>query len=149
MTWKKYKDSIFFIMLKKYIVLFMSCSNFNSLDEPSLTTDYNSILLPISFLILFFFFLIIVIGTKYVSLGSVIGAMLYPSSVGGGDKLSMTVLQAFSSPYTSPVSISAWVAKGSNAQFYAALNVPSGLVDGTKYYLRYEATFLLSDNMAI
>lgn len=30
------------------------------------------------FLILFFFFLIIVIGTKYVSLGSVIGAMLYP-----------------------------------------------------------------------
>lgn len=78
-----------------------------------------------------------------------IGAKLYPSSVGGGDKLAMNVLQAFSSPYTSPVSISAWVAKGSNAQFYAALNVPSGLVDGTKYYLRYEATFLLSDNMAI
>ena len=51
MTWKKYKDSIFFIMLKKYIVSFMSCSNFNPLDEPSLTTDYNSIFLPLSFLI--------------------------------------------------------------------------------------------------
>lgn len=50
MTWRKYKDSIFF-MLKKYIVSFMSRSNFNPLDKPSLTIDYNSILLPLSFLI--------------------------------------------------------------------------------------------------
>lgn len=71
---------------------------------------------------------------------------LFPTNVGLYPFLDVRVLNAFSS-HTSGVDIKGYIEKtGGYAKF--RLSDTSNMAVDTKYYIRYEATFLLSENLA-
>ena len=77
---------------------------------------------------------------------SSIGEKLYPSSVGGYYFLDNRQLQAFSSS-SNLKDCPAYINKTSNSEIRFVISL-SSLTANTKYHIRYEATFLLSENLA-
>lgn len=73
---------------------------------------------------------------------------LYPTQIGGYNFLDVKVISVFKSHY-SKVDLFGYIQKGSNpiTIMIDSTNV-SSLELNTKYYVRYECTFLLSDNLA-
>lgn len=71
---------------------------------------------------------------------------LYPTRIGDYSWLDVRVLNAF---YTenANVAVPARISKGATGRIGIQIN-GANMVEGTTYYLRYEATFLLSDNLA-
>lgn len=74
-----------------------------------------------------------------------VGAKLYPTEVGGYPYLDQKALSAFYDPNTS-TDLPVRIAKQSNTELRLIVNTSSMVVD-REYLLRYEATFLLSDNL--
>lgn len=72
---------------------------------------------------------------------------LYPSQVGLYNFLDNRVISAFSS-YTTEVDLIAWVAKSVDLSLQFVVENATTLTANTKYHIRYECTFLLSDNLA-
>lgn len=70
---------------------------------------------------------------------------LYPTLVGGVNGLDFRTLNLFSA-YDSYITTPAYITKVGFQQIRFNL-ASTALVQDTKYYLRYEATFLLSDNL--
>ena len=77
---------------------------------------------------------------------SAIGEKLYPATVGLYQFLDNKVINAFSS-YDNHVSCPAYIAKSSDTLLLVTMGDASNFVVGTKYYFRYEATFLLNDSL--
>lgn len=75
-----------------------------------------------------------------------IGAKLYPTQIGSFPFLDVRSLDAFSN-HTSSVELKAYCSKDSNTGINFVLGASNNMVVGTKYFIRYECTFLLSDNM--
>lgn len=73
-----------------------------------------------------------------------ISAKLYPVNVGGSNFLDNKVIKAFSDFLTS-VDVTSAYTKGTNLAFVVANT--ANMVVNTKYYYRYEATFLLNDSL--
>lgn len=71
---------------------------------------------------------------------------LMPSAVGGYNFLDCKVVDAFPNHLTS-LPVYAYISKHYN-RLQVVLNAVSNLATDTTYYCRYEATFLLSDNLA-
>lgn len=86
------------------------------------------------------------LSLAYFGIPAEIGAKLFPSSVGGANYLDNRKLNCFDALQSS-VEVNAWVSKNSGTMITFAC-IGSPLVEGTKYHIRYEATFLLSDNLA-
>lgn len=85
------------------------------------------------------------IGTIFVP--SAIASKLYPSQLGVLDNvLASQVVNLFKDPQNA-VSLKAIVLKGTNSVVFFIYGL-SNLEVGTKYQLRFEQTFLLSDNLA-
>ena len=85
-----------------------------------------------------------------ISIPSDVGAKLYPVNVGGNDILDAKKINALTTFYTG-VNLSSFIGKASNTLlqlFIATGELNSNLELNTKYYYRYEATFLLSNNLA-
>ena len=77
---------------------------------------------------------------------SAVGNNLYPTLIGGYNFLDVKVLQAFSSN-VDYVSCSMYIAKDSSSKIVLAFANANNLVVNTKYYIRYEATFLLDTSL--
>lgn len=75
-----------------------------------------------------------------------IGAKLYETQVGAHNFLDNKVIKAFSSQ-SSSVDVPCYLDKYSNTSITIVIASSDNLVENTKYYLRYEATFLLSDSL--
>ena len=75
-----------------------------------------------------------------------IGAKLYTTQIGGYNFLDNKLLYGFAS-YVSAVSGYAYFEKVNNTTLNVYMRTDN-FVSDTKYYVRYEATFLLSDNLA-
>jgi len=86
------------------------------------------------------------LSLAYFNIPSSVGAKLYPSGVGSANMLDNRKLNCFSG-LQSAVEVNGYASKGSNAQITFAC-IGSPMVVGTTYHIRYEATFLLSDNLA-
>lgn len=82
-----------------------------------------------------------------VNVPSVIGARLYPAQIGDSSVLSAQPLQAFSQVYSAPKTLSSGVWKFSQSLMKLVVFDLSTLVLNTKYYVRREITFTLSDNL--
>ena len=74
-------------------------------------------------------------------------ARLYPAEVGGYNYLDNKIIQAWKSDSTS-VPLTSYVLKSSGVQIRVNGGVVNNLELNTKYYYRYEVTFLLSTNLA-
>ena len=86
-----------------------------------------------------------IIGTF--TIPSAVGAKLYPTTIGGQtNKLQFGEIFC-SSSYNAGINCKYWVDKGANTYFYLVLNT-TGLTNETEYLVRFEITFLLSDNLA-
>lgn len=81
----------------------------------------------------------------YFDIPSSVGIKLIPSSVGNANYIDNRKLQCFSA-LQSAVEVNAWCSKNSNTMITFAC-IGSPMVVNTKYNVRYEATFLLNDNM--
>ena len=77
---------------------------------------------------------------------SAVGSKLYPVSIGGGNYLDIKQIKAWSDEST-PVDIGGYFVKSSDTSIYLNFRGLNNLTLETKYYARYEATFLLKDNM--
>lgn len=77
---------------------------------------------------------------------SAIQDALYPSNIGGGNYLDLRSVDAWQDEATKVETIG-YIAKGSGG-ISAYANKLNDLTLNTKYYFRYEATFLLSNNLA-
>lgn len=75
-----------------------------------------------------------------------VGSKLYPVQIGGYDYLSFAILNC-AKTVSSVVSANSYLAKNSNVNIQLNFN-PDTLNVNEKYYVRFEATFLLSDNLA-
>ncbi len=75
---------------------------------------------------------------------------LYPVRIGTTDLLSVTNLLLKSSFSGEGISVPAYVGKGSGGLFFGFTNVTAinTMTLNTKYYVRIEVTYLLSDNLA-
>lgn len=76
---------------------------------------------------------------------SEIASKLFPTQVGSYNFLDNRILTAFATNYTY-VQGPAYITKGTNKAIFV-MNT-ANLIEETKYYIRYEATFLLSENLA-
>ena len=80
----------------------------------------------------------------------VIWDILTPTNIGGNDILSPKIISAFTT-FTSAVSANMWTQKDSSTPTSGQLTLginTGNLTAETEYYIRYEETFLLSDNLA-
>ena len=84
----------------------------------------------------------------YLNLPSAIMDKLHPVEIDGLGFLSLYKLNAFSANGNS-VEINGAISKSTNAIAFASKGIKGSLIEGTKYYVRFEATFLLSDNLAV
>lgn len=75
-----------------------------------------------------------------------VGAKLYPSQVGLYNFLDNKKIQCWSS-HNSCIDALAYIEKTSNTLLKMNIEDVSNFVEGTKYYVRYEATFLLNDSL--
>ena len=86
-------------------------------------------------------------GSGYMSIPSAVGTKLFPTRIGGYDYLDAKVVQASDSASSSiPIHVS--IAKNSDTNLGMFIYDLTSLTAGTKYYVRVEYTFLLSDNLA-
>ena len=81
----------------------------------------------------------------YFDIPSSVGIKFIPYSVGNANYIDNRKLQCFSA-LQSAVEVNAWCSKNSNTMITFAC-IGSPMVVNTKYNVRYEATFLLNDNM--
>ena len=82
-----------------------------------------------------------------VNIPSDIGSKLYPFTLGGEETvLDIKPLNMYYDRYN-PQTINIDITKASNTRLYVQLLGTSALTDGKTYLGRYEATFLLSDNL--
>ena len=81
-----------------------------------------------------------------ITIPSAVGEKLYPSQVGIYSFLDNKKLQCWSAHY-SCIDALGYIEKTSNTLLKMNLEDVSNFVEGTKYYVRYEATFLLSDSL--
>lgn len=72
---------------------------------------------------------------------------LYPTQVGLYNYLDNKKLDAFENHYTS-IPVAVYATKGASVSLSADRSTLGNLALNTKYYLRYEVTFLLSENLA-
>ena len=77
---------------------------------------------------------------------SAVGNKLYPTQIGVYNYLCADKVQAFSGPNTS-VELGFTFEKGTATSFWTNLYGANNLVVNTKYYVRLETTFLLSDSL--
>ena len=75
-----------------------------------------------------------------------VGSKLFPTQVGLYNFLDNKVLNIFASAWTS-VACAAYIQKSSDTSIFARLESTNMLVN-TTYYVRYEATFLLSEDLS-
>lgn len=76
-----------------------------------------------------------------------VGSKLYDTQIGLYSFLDNRVLNAWSA-YDNHVEAVAYIGKTSNTLLTYVLDNTTNFVQDTKYYIRYEATFLLSDDIA-
>ena len=75
-----------------------------------------------------------------------IGSKLYTTLVGGFSFLDNKKITIFTD-HISGSDVYAWIEKASNQKLRMEISIPA-ITEDTPYYVRYEATFLLSDNLA-
>lgn len=80
----------------------------------------------------------------YFGVPSAIANKLYPTQIGVNNVLDAQTLRAYSS-LTVGIDFDVWLEKSSNTLMLQVL--AENLVEDTKYFVRYEGTFLLSDNL--
>lgn len=78
---------------------------------------------------------------------SSVGSKLYTTLVGQYNFLANSKLTVFES-YVSSQDVYAYVEKLSNTNLQLVITQTEGLTTNTEYYIRYEVTFLLSENLA-
>ena len=76
-----------------------------------------------------------------------IASKLYPTTIGLYNFLALQKAQLFSAHNSAPLDINVYIEKSTNAMDIKTWKL-NDLVQGTKYYLRCEFTFLLSENLA-
>ena len=87
------------------------------------------------------------INLGYFVVPSAVGARLFPAQIGAYSFLDVKKLTAFQTQ-TVAVDILAYLSKSSETTLSATIAMATNMVQDTKYYVRYEITMLLSDNLA-
>ena len=78
---------------------------------------------------------------------SAIGAKLYPVNIAGTDVLDVKIVNAYNT-YNTSTDLSALIEKNNNTTISVYMYGFTGLTQNTEYYVRYEATFLLNDDIS-
>ena len=81
-----------------------------------------------------------------ITIPSAVGAKLYPATLGVYDNIMDNRVIKCLSNLNSGIDSNAWITKNSNTLLRFNINCYNMVVD-TKYYVRYEVTFLLSDDL--
>ena len=76
-----------------------------------------------------------------------IGNKLYPTNVGGNNFLANQIISCFSTE-TTHIDLPAYITKPSSTRIRFNLDTTYSLTVNVKHYVRMEATFLLSENLA-